>query len=107
MQRDVRVGMETVMKMQRDVRVGDSVDVIIAEADPARDKLRLVEAPPSYREAQMRSIMDGEGDEGGVEDAGDEGGGEGELEAGEGESSGEAWEDGVETDVEAQPLAKL
>ncbi|CAI5507225.1 unnamed protein product [Closterium sp. Naga37s-1] len=99
------VGMETVMKMQRDVRVGDSVDVIIAEADPARDKLRLVEAPPSYREAQMRSIMDGEGDERGVEDAGEEGGGEGELEAGERESSGEAWEDSV--DIEAQPLAKL
>ncbi|CAI5943977.1 unnamed protein product [Closterium sp. NIES-64] len=101
-----QVGMETVMKMQRDVRVGDSVDVIIAEADPARDKLRLVEAPPSFREAQMRGLAYGEGEEGGLEDGGEEDRREeGELEAGEGESSGEAWEGSV--DVEIQPLAKL
>ncbi|CAI5480613.1 unnamed protein product [Closterium sp. Yama58-4] len=88
------VGMETVMKMQRDVRVGDSVDVIIAEADPVRDKLRLVEAPPSYREAQMRGLADG-GEEGELEDDGTDGGvGDGEGESnGEGLSSGEAWED--------------
>ncbi|CAI5486497.1 unnamed protein product [Closterium sp. Naga37s-1] len=94
------VGMETVMKMQRDVRVGDSVDVIIAEADPARDKLRLVEAPPSFREAQMRGLAYGEGEEGGLEDGGEEDRREeGELEAGEGESSGEAWEGSVDVET--------
>ncbi|CAI5519564.1 unnamed protein product [Closterium sp. Naga37s-1] len=109
------VGMETVMKMQRDVRVGDSVDVIIAEADPARDKLRLLEAPPSFREAQMRGLGDGEegdflgtvadgGEEGGLGYVGEDGGEEGD---GEGESSGEAWEEAGEMEVGAQPLAKL
>ncbi|CAI7864457.1 unnamed protein product [Closterium sp. NIES-54] len=109
------VGMETVMKMQRDVRVGDSVDVIIAEADPARDKLRLLEAPPSFREAQMRGLGGGEEGDfiGTVADGGEEGGlgyvGEdgGEERDGEGESSGEAWEEAGEVEVGAQPLAKL
>ncbi|CAI5474578.1 unnamed protein product [Closterium sp. Yama58-4] len=102
------VGMETVMKMQRDVRVGDSVDVIIAEADPTRDKLRLMEAPPSFREAQMRSLVDEEREGGESGDAGEgeslDRGEEGEV---DGESSGEAWENGADIDVEGQPLAKL